>query len=352
MIHTRTTIDSFRTDFFAHIEKAEKIVITAHYSPDDDSIASVLSAYTVLTKKYPHKDIRIIYTGEPVLRYNIFTNFDAIQFVADVAEHLEDVDILFQLDAGSYNRVSKKPEFIGAVPVRVCIDHHASTPDDWTLALIDPNATSNAELVYNVFEHDQTLDTPLCELYLLGILGDTGMLTYVDRSESQVFSLVQHLVEVSGIRIDSFFSRYRTIPKRIIPLLQEYVKNTTFKTMEGWPSTQYSFVDRSFVDTEGFSDEDMSAASHIYLSQYLPRIEAQPWGFVLSPRSDKGMRMSSRSIAGSVNVRIFHELLGVGGGHDRAAGANFAPEYDTPLTVEDCLQKVFKFMETHTPVLG
>lgn len=352
MVHNIETVDTFREAFFTAIDQAQSIAITAHMSPDDDSIASVLSMYTILSTKFPQKKIQILYTGTSVDRYNFFSNFENIQFVDDIGNHLEGIDTLILLDASKYFRASNMPEVLEQVPTRICIDHHASPPGDFTLALIEPNYSSNAELIYKMLEAEQYLDKNLSELFLLGILGDTGNLTFIDGNQTEVFSIVKKLVEVGNIRIDSFLSRYRTIPKHIMPLLQAFVKNTQYIEIPGWSSLQYTFVERAFMDENHFSDEDMSAASHIYMGQYLPRIENQPWGLVFSPRNDGGVRMSARSMSGSVNVRIFCEALGLGGGHDSASGANFKSEDGVPVEVPSCIEKVFDFMKNNKPVLS
>lgn len=351
-VHTLADIDVFRESFFSLIEKGRSIVITAHISPDDDSIASVLSVYTILSQKYPEKKIQILYTGQVVDRYNIFLNFNKINFVDDIANNLEGVDTLVLLDGNKYSRSSNFPENLSKVSSRICIDHHGSTPDEFTVALIDTTFTSNSEIIFNVLRAEEYLNKEIAELFLLGILGDTGNLTHIDRNQTQVFSIVKKLLEVSNVRIDSFLSRYRTIPKRIMPLLQEFVRNTTYAEILGWPSFQYSFVEREFVEVNNYSDEDISAASHIYLSQYLPRIENQSWGVVFSPRSDGGVRVSSRSILGSVNVRVLNESIGIGGGHDRASGGNFKSVGGSPVAVSDCIEKVLGFMKNNKPVLS
>ncbi len=346
------SIETFRESFFSLISKSNSIVITAHLSPDDDSIASVLGMYSVLSVRFPEKKIQIIYTGEIVERYNIFFNFDKIQWVKDIGENLDTVDTLILLDVNKYGRASLLPEKLSGVQTRICIDHHGSAPDEFTLSLIESGYSSNAELIYTALGAEEYLNKEIAEIFLLGILGDTGNLTHIDGHQTEVFSIVKKLVEVGNIRIDSFLSRFRTIPKQIMPLLQEFVKNTTYKEIPGWPPIQYSYVTREFSEKHNFSDEDMSAASHIYMGQYLPRIENQPWGFVFSPRSDGGVRMSSRSMPGSVNVRIFSESLGVGGGHDRASGANFKNDDGTPMQLETCVDKVFEFMKNNKPVLS
>ncbi len=345
-------IESFKENFFGLVEESNNVVVTAHVSPDDDSIASVLGMYGVLKVIFPNKNIRIIYSGQRVSRYSIFNNFDKIEWVDDIANHLGDADTLILLDVSKFSRASYIAEALPLIKNTVCIDHHGSAPDKFTLSLIVPEYSSNSELIYKALGVEEYLNKELAEIFLLGILGDTGNLTFIDGHQTEVFTIVKKLVEVGNIRIDSFLSKYRTIPKQIMPLLKEFVRNTTYQEVLGWPPVQYSFVTREFSETNNFSDEDMSAASHIYMGQYLPRIENQPWGFVFSPRSDGGVRMSSRSMSGSVNVRIFSEELGVGGGHDRASGANFKNDDKSPMRVEDCVETVLDFMKNNKPVLS
>lgn len=344
--------EAFRDAFFSLISDSESVVITAHFSPDDDSIASVLGVYTILKTKFPEKNIRIIYTGEIVSRYSIFYNFDKIEWVDDMSKHLDGVGTIVLLDVAKFSRISHVFETAPSIKNTICIDHHGSAPDQFTISLIEPDYSSNSELIYKALGAEEYLDKNLAEIFLLGILGDTGNLTFIDGHQTEVFSIVKKLVEVGNIRIDSFLSRYRTIPKQIMPLLKEYVKNTKYEEVAGWPPIQYSYVTREFIKEYNFSDEDMSAASHIYMGQYLPRIEKQPWGFVFSPRNDGGVRMSSRSMQGSVNVRILSESLGIGGGHDRASGANFKGENGSVVETEECIEKVFEFMKNNKPVLS
>lgn len=341
----------FQSSFFALVEQAQHVVITAHYSPDDDSIASVLSTYTILKAKYTDKDIRIVYTGPMVDRYNVFHHFSQIEWVDDIAYHLDGTDLLIVLDVNNLKRVSNAAEKI-QVSNTICIDHHASAPDTFTLSLIDSNYSSNSELVYHALEV-QTIVTPdLAKLFLLGILGDTGNLTHIAPHQAEVFAVVQQLVVAADVRIDSFLSEFRMMDKSVVPLLQEFVKNTTYIDIEGWPSMQYSFISRDFAAAHAVSDEEMSAASHIYMGQYLPRIKGQPWGVVFSPRSDGGVRMSSRSLAGSVNVRLLCESMGIGGGHDRASGANFKHVDGSAMEVADAIDTLFKYMQNNKPVLS
>lgn len=336
------TKDVFIGQFFTLTEKAEHIVITSHMSPDDDSIGSVLAMRSILVSTYPTKDIRILYTGAPVDRYAVFAGYEHIEWVSDIAEHAAGVDTLITLDASNWRRFTKQHEALVAISTRIGIDHHASEPDDYTLLYKDEKACANVELIYQLFLNGQNLSSDVASYILLGINGDTGGLAYVAPEDSQLFALTGALVEKVGMSLGMFRSRYMGIPIRLMPLLQELVKNTTYQTMDGWPPLQYTFVE----SIGGYSDEDISAASHIYMGQYLTRVEGYSWGFVITPRTDGSCRMSGRSLEGSVDVRALHEALGIGSGHIRAAGGYF-----TESDAKVCIQKVLDFMKNNQPVV-
>ncbi len=337
------TIEAFKEKFFELVEGASSVVITSHMSPDDDSIGSVLLMQSVLLEKYPSKNIRILYTGEKVERYSIFKKFETIQWVGDISEHLEGVDTLITLDASNWRRFSKFPERLPVISKRIGIEHHASEPDEYTLLYKDETACANTELVYKLFFQDSEYTKEIAEYILLGINGDTGGFAYIEPSKADVYSLIKDLVKKVGVSVDLFRSRYMGIPHKIIPLLQELVKNTKYQTIENWPPVQYTFI----KETKGYSDEDMSAASHIYMSQYLPKVQGYSWGFVVTPRADATCRMSGRSLSGSVDTRAFHEGLGIGSGHIRASGGSFKE-----IDPEVCIEKVLEFMKNNKPVLS
>ena len=66
----------FAGNFFELVNQAKNVVITAHVSPDSDSIASVLSVYEIIATKYPDKNVRIIYSAEPQDHFHIFQHHE------------------------------------------------------------------------------------------------------------------------------------------------------------------------------------------------------------------------------------------------------------------------------------
>ena len=95
-------------------------------APDEDSISSVLAIFHLLHTKYPKKNVRMLYSGDSDHKYSIFQDYDKIEFVEDIADHLNGTDLLIVLDGSNLSRFSKKPEILRTVANIICIDHHSS----------------------------------------------------------------------------------------------------------------------------------------------------------------------------------------------------------------------------------
>lgn len=339
----------FGRDSLALIESSSSVLITSHISPDDDSIASVLSVYTILTERFPGKSIRIGYSGESVARYNVFHNFEKIEFIGDVSEIVDTADLIIVLDGSGNHRFSKFPEKFEGKKI-ICIDHHESPSNSYALELIDPTSPATAELIYRIFDGNFTLTKELSEIFLLGILGDTGNFTYLKPHQSGTFLIAKKLIDTGNISIDTFKSRYNTFSDREFSLIQNFIKNTKYGKVDGWPPYQYAIVDRSTIESGGFTDNEISAGSHIYMAQYIRSITGYSWGFVCTPRSDGGCRVSFRSLPGSVNVSDLAQRMGIGGGHIRASGASFKM-IDTPIDSVHAIAKIESWMRANAPLL-
>jgi len=346
--------DQFKQEFFKLTDAAEKIVITSHISPDDDSIASVLAMYRLLSDRYLDKSVRMIYTGESVKRYGYFQSFDRIEFVDDVADHFKDVDLLIGLDGSQYSRFTENSTRLEKSTDRtICIDHHSSPIDEFDLSLVDAQAPATAFIIYQLFYKDSNVDKSLAETLLLGILGDTGNFAYLKPHQIETLLTAKRLIEAGQVEIQEFQSKYRTISRRVFDLIREFIKNTKYYQVEGWPDFQASQVTRDVIQPEEYSDNEISEANHIYMAHYLRVIEGCRWGFVITPKSDGTCGISLRSLPGSVNVRGLVERMGIGGGHDRAAGGTFeVKEDDKPREVKECLEEVLSWMKKNEPVFS
>jgi len=311
----------FKKSFNNLVKSSKCIIITGHTSADDDSIASCLATYHYLTTKYKtKKDVQIIYSGTPVTRFHSFLNFDKIQFVNDLANNLPQSGLLILLDGNTFSRFTYKPDIIKQSNLKtICLDHHGSPPDKFTLSAISPQASSTSELVYQTMFVDIKINKDVSEIILMGIFGDTGTFSYIKPNQLNVLDISKRLLKISQIEIQEFKARYQSIPIRVFEIIKELLKNTKHHQKTDDNSFQSSYISREFVDQYKFNDEEISEASHIYAAHYLRAIDGFRWGFVITPKNTD-CSISLRSLPGSVSVRNIMERMEIGGGHDRAAG--------------------------------
>ncbi|MBP9817661.1 DHH family phosphoesterase [Candidatus Shapirobacteria bacterium] len=350
MTYTRLT-PKFRQEFFDLIRKSKNTLITAHYSPDDDAIGSTLALKYAISHKFPKKKVTVAFTGRPITRYSVFTGFKDIKFKQDIADIVENYDSLIFLDGSQFSRFTNKLEKIAnSKALKICIDHHASPTEKFDLHLQKPSANSTSELIYDLFKSDIKLDKNYCELLLLGILGDTGTFNFIKPGQYQLLSIVRKILEASHIEIQEFKSRYSLYSQRVFMIIQEFMKNSEFHEVKNWPKFQTSYISRDFVAKHNLTDEDISEANNIFISQYLRIIEDYPWGISFKPYSDGRCSLSLRSLPNCVSVRCLVEGMGIGGGHDRASGATIKHD-GIPVSPEEALSEVMLWMSKNKPVI-
>lgn len=349
-MHFSEITDEFKEKFKELVEKVEDIVITGHQPPDDDSIASVLALYHFLKREYPDKKLRLIQEGEKPENLSIFSGFKEIQFVDDLTENIGGCDLLIVVDGCQWSRFTDSVEKLKNEKLKsICIDHHDSPPDDFDLSLIITDSPSAVEIIYWLFFAEGEIKKETAEIFMLGILGDTGNFKYVTPKNIKTFDITKNLLPVIGMNIEKFQSRYIKISQTEFSVCRELMKNTRFKKIKKWPKVQYSFLPRKFVEDNKFSDNEVRKGYHLYIDNYLRVIEGYQWGFLISALNGR-FSISLRSLPGSVSVRKIMEDIEIGGGHDRAAGGSYS--FDNKQTAKDCINEIFKYMKTNPPILN
>ncbi|MBI2012959.1 MAG: hypothetical protein HYS88_00700 [Candidatus Colwellbacteria bacterium] len=164
----------------------------------------------------------------------------------DAGDYFNKFDLILLLDGGNYHRFTSKPEKLKEFPVKkICIDHHSSPADEFDLTLIAPQVPSTTEIIYLSFFKTSPIDKPLAEIFLLGILGDTGNFSFLKPSQTETFLTAKRLIEEGEIEIATLQSRYRTLEPKILTALGELIKNTNYQQIKSWPDFQASFLSRS-----------------------------------------------------------------------------------------------------------
>jgi phosphoesterase RecJ-like protein len=183
------------------LDKANKIVIVSHRSPDGDSVGSSLGLYHYLKTE---KQEVVICHPDPMPHFlqwmqgaSSILNFEAN--TNEVKKHLQHADIIFCLDFNDESRVGEDMQvFLSASKAtKVMIDHHQHPTDFATISFSDPNCCSTSQLIVELIDAfgdsnkmNETIGTPL----YCGIMTDTGSFRFPSTS-SKTHRVIAHLID-------------------------------------------------------------------------------------------------------------------------------------------------------------
>jgi phosphoesterase RecJ-like protein len=194
------------------INSHEKFLITSHISLDGDAICSELALAGVLEKL--GKKAWIVNEGE------IPHVFDFVPGVQSIMRWPEmpsgEWDAVFVLDLGKWSRMGKLQEVISSEnDFIIDIDHHLSTTGCGHVSLIDPQASSTGELLYEFFKYaNLEVDRDTALLLFVAIITDTGRFSFSNttaRTHRNVAQLMERGIEVHHISNKVF--RRQTFPQ-------------------------------------------------------------------------------------------------------------------------------------------
>ena len=153
-------------------------LISTHQNPEGDAIGSILALGLAL--KGLGKEVRIL-TQDPVPE--VLTFLPGAQEVIHQAPSDGRFDMVFALDCGDRARLGEEFNRVKEIGKIVNIDHHVSNGFFGDLNLVDPQASSTAEIILDLV---QILGVPLtrevAENIYTGILTDTGSFHYSNTS--------------------------------------------------------------------------------------------------------------------------------------------------------------------------
>ncbi len=109
------TLDNIKEE----IQKADKIVILTHESPDGDAIGSSLAMYNAL--KQLNKDVDVVIPEHPET-FDFLTGANEIKKETDIEQY----DLAISLDASDMKRLNGFARYFEDAKVTINIDHHGS----------------------------------------------------------------------------------------------------------------------------------------------------------------------------------------------------------------------------------
>ena len=308
-----------------HVEKwfdrAEKIVIVSHVSPDGDAIGSSLGLYHFLNSQ--DKNVNVIVPNafpdflhwmpgaKDVIVYNKYKEY------AD--KLINEADVVCCLDFNVLSRIDEMEEVVKNTPARkMMVDHHLYPGDFCRITISHPEISSTSELVFRLIcqlGNFSDITKEGAECIYTGMMTDTGGFTY-NSNDREIYYIISELLS-KGIDKDAIYRKvFNTYSEGRLRLMG-YV---LYDKMQVFPEFNAALIwlDRNeqkrfqYVkgDTEGFVNIPLS-------------IKNVRFSVFLREDTEKDMiKVSLRSVGTFPCNKVASEFV-TGGGHLNASGGEF-----------------------------
>ena len=192
-------------------ERADKIVIVTHVSPDGDAIGSSLGLFHFLESQ--EKTVNVIVPNafpdflrwmpgaKDIIRYDKYTEF------AD--KLINEADVICCLDFNALSRIDAIADAVANSPARkMMIDHHLNPEEFCKIIISHPGISSTSELIFRLicrlgYFGDITKEGAEC-IYT-GMMTDTGGFTY-NSNDREIYYIISELLS-KGIDKDDIYRK-------------------------------------------------------------------------------------------------------------------------------------------------
>jgi phosphoesterase RecJ-like protein len=163
----------------AILSGASSVALSGHVNPDPDAIGSMLGVAGFLRTR--GADVVCSWPNVPMELPRWLDVVPERPPIVDPREFPSEPAVMVALDTASKDRLASLAAAADRARELIVLDHHVTNPGFGTVAVIDPHASSTAEVAYRLIERmggarELTQEDAAC-LYA-GILTDTGRFQY------------------------------------------------------------------------------------------------------------------------------------------------------------------------------
>ena len=274
--------------------------ILTHAYPDGDTLGSGFGLCLALQQL--GKNARVVYTNLPK---------DFVFLTEGVKEQSFEAQTVVSVDvAGEKLLGSNKDKYQGKIDL--CIDHHRISRIEAPVKYVDPEASANCEMLFEMFKlMDVELTPQIANCLYTGISTDTGCFKY-SNTTSKTLRIAADLLD-TGIDAPLINKvMFDTKTKKKIKLEQEIYSGIEYYSND---RCAIITVTREMMKRLGINDDDLEGLASI------PRqIEGVMIGITMREKENAEFKVSVRTDR-RVNAAEFCTKFG-GGGHAEAAGCS------------------------------
>lgn len=308
------------------LEQHDHFLVVSHVMPDGDAASSTCAVGLIL--KALNKTYTMMNEHDIPRKLSYLPGYEQINIYSERAfPHL--FDAVIAVDCADYSRIGNVATLFAPDVKLLNIDHHATNNHYGQLNLINTEAASTTEVLFDLIEYMNMDWTPeLAECIYTGLLTDTGGFRYANTT-SKVMRIASELLKHG---VDAHV------------LADHLLEKVSMSHVEilGRALQRLSFADRNRLSWLSVSLEDMAAASATNedlegIVNYPRNIEGVEVGIFFKELLNNEVKVSLRS-TGTIDVASFAQQFG-GGGHRLAAGVTISGSLDDVIDrVTDALK--------------
>src|SRR5699024_4644051 len=169
------------------IKEFDRIIIHRHVRPDPDAYGSQAGLKEMIKSSFPEKEVFIVGEEDPALHFLVRMD--------DVSDSLYTDALVIVCDTANTERISDERYTLGKKVIK--IDHHPNNDPYGDILLIDTNASSTSEMIYELYleakDDGFQMNNDAARLIYAGIVGDTGRFLFPSTS-TKTFQYAAELV--------------------------------------------------------------------------------------------------------------------------------------------------------------
>lgn len=291
-------------EILKEINKAEKIVILTHESPDGDAIGSSLTVKLMLEKLGKKSDVII---PEYSRLFNFLPEVEEIKEESEIKKY----DLAISVDCANFKRLCKNEYFENAKKT-IVIDHHGSNNMYGDLNYVNPVSPACCEILVGMLKYyriDISKDMGTC--LMTGIITDTGGFRHTGINP-ETFEFTADLIR-KGVDIPDIYKRtLRTKTKANFELTKRVIDR-----MEILENGKVTFT---YINSKDEEEVQAEPGDHEGLVEIGRDIEGVEISIFIRQKDNEDLYKASLRSSNYVNVSDICLMFG-GGGHAKAAGA-------------------------------
>ena len=299
------------------IRAADRFVLTTHENPDGDALGSLLALHHILGRL--GKD-SVMFLSAKEFPLPVEYRFLPLEEVfheppADIVDRV----VVF-LDCGNIDRMPV--EWLRREDGQILnVDHHHDNTRFGDVNLVDTDASSTAEIVYELAkELGVELSPEIAGALYVGLVTDTGRFMY-ENTHPGAHRMAAELIE-AGVDVNDTYRRlYERVPIEKLRLVA--------RALDKLERVDECALAITYIASDDYRDTGASEVLTEGIIDHLRALEGTSVAALVRDKPDgpTARKVSLRSVDGQVDVSKIAREKG-GGGHERAAGFSTDLTYD------------------------